>query len=77
MFSRIRKIALVLLLPMLSVGAVHAQGHPPYRPHIAAHLSYNFKAEEFGIGPQLYVPVARHFEVYPSFDYYFVDNGSL
>jgi len=77
MFSPIRRIALSLLLPVVFAGAAQAQGHPPYRPHIGAHLSYNFKAEEFGIGPQLYVPVARHFELYPSFDYYFVDNGSL
>jgi hypothetical protein len=77
MFSRIRRIALGLLVPVVFAGAAHAQGHPPYRPHIGAHLSYNFKAEELGIGPQLYIPVAHRFEVYPSFDYYFVDNGSL
>jgi hypothetical protein len=68
-------VGIALLVSVATVA--QAQGHPPYRPHIGAHLSYNFDAEEFGIGPQFYIPVARHFEFYPSFDYYFVDPGSL
>lgn len=55
-------------------GALSAQTS---RSHLGAHLGYNFDAEELGIGAQLGVPIARRLELYPSFDYYFVDPGSL
>jgi hypothetical protein len=47
------------------------------RPHIGAHLLYNFDAEDFGLGVQFSYPVARHLELYPSFDYYFQSPGTL
>jgi hypothetical protein len=72
MLGRLRRVALGALVPLLIGSVAHAQ-----RPHFGAHVSYNFDADEFGIGPQFYVPVARHLEFYPSFDYYFVDPGSL
>jgi hypothetical protein len=74
MLRHLRRIAVGIALLVSVATVAQAQGHPPYRPHIGAHLSYNFDAEEFGIGPQFYIPVARHFEFYPSFDYYFVDG---
>jgi hypothetical protein len=62
-----------LLSTVLSQTA-HAQTN---RLHLGPHFSYNFDLNELGIGPQLSVPVARHLEFYPSFDFYFVDPGSF
>lgn len=72
MLQRLRRIGLALLVPLVFGSVAQAQ-----RPHIGAHLSYNFDAEKFGIGAQFSYPVARRIEIYPSFDYYFVDAGSL
>lgn len=73
MLRQLRRVAVGIGLLTLVASSAEAQ-RPPYRPHIGAHLSYNFDAEEFGIGPQFYLPVARRLEFYPSFDYYFVDG---
>ena len=72
MLQQLRRIGCALLVPLVFGSVAHAQ-----RPHIGAHVSYNFDVEDFGIGAQFTVPVARHLEFYPSFDYYFVDVGSL
>jgi hypothetical protein len=72
MLRRFRQIALGFGIATALAGAAHAQ-----RPHIGGHLLYNFDVEEFGIGAQFSYPVSRKLEFYPSFDYYFVDPGSL
>jgi hypothetical protein len=72
MLRRFRQIALVLGIATAMAGAAQAQ-----RPHIGGHLLYNFDVEEFGIGAQFSYPLSRKLEFYPSFDYYFVDPGSL
>jgi hypothetical protein len=72
MLRRLRHIGLGIGMATVLAGAAHAQ-----RPHIGGHLLYNFDVEEFGIGAQFSIPVARRLEFYPSFDYYFVDPGSL
>jgi hypothetical protein len=72
MIRRLRQIVLSAGLLVFLAGAAHAQ-----RPHIGGHVLYNFDVEEFGIGAQFSFPVARQLEFYPSFDYYFVDPGSL
>jgi hypothetical protein len=41
------------------------------------HLGYNFDADALTLGAQLTLPVTRQIEVYPSFDYYVVDPGTL
>lgn len=41
------------------------------------HIGYNFDAEALALGTQLTLPLTGQLEVYPSFDYYFVDPGSL
>jgi len=45
--------------------------------HFGPHVTYNFDSEKTALGPQLSIPIARHLEFYPSFDWFFVDNGSL
>lgn len=47
------------------------------RMHLGPRVGYNFDAEALTIGAQLAVPVARHLEFYPSFDFSNVDVGSL
>jgi hypothetical protein len=47
------------------------------RSHIGPHAGYNFDIERAYVGAQLLLPVGRRIELYPSFDYYFVDAGSL
>lgn len=47
------------------------------RLHIGPHIGYNFDVEELLVGAQFSVPVANRLELYPSFDYYFVEVGSL
>ena len=45
--------------------------------HLGPRVIYDFDVEEFGIGAQLGMPIARNLEFYPSFDYFFVEPGSL
>lgn len=47
------------------------------RSHIGPHAGYNFDVDRALIGAQLLLPLGRSVELYPSFDYYFVDQGSL
>jgi hypothetical protein len=46
-------------------------------PRVGPHIGYNFDAEALVLGTQLTLPITRQLEVYPSFDYYFIDPGSL
>lgn len=54
-------------------GSAQAQG----RSHIGPHVGYNFDVDKALVGAQLLLPIGRRVELYPSFDYYFVDAGSL
>jgi hypothetical protein len=44
--------------------------------HFGLHAGYNTTYEDATIGAQLSVPVARHAEFYPSFDYYIQSPGT-
>ena len=72
-FRASRMITAVVLVSALA-GAVQAQTN---RLHLGPRLSYHFDAEKLGVGAQLGVPIANRLEFYPSFDYFFVDNGSF
>lgn len=71
---RIVRIALVVALGSAFAGTARAQTS---RLHVGPRLSYQFDVKEVGLGAQLGVPIARHLEFYPSFDYFFVSPGSL
>jgi hypothetical protein len=58
--------ALCALLLGFNVSTLHAQS-----AHVGAHTGYNFDRDHGLVGAQLLIPVARHLELYPSFDYYF------
>lgn len=72
MAHRIPRIATALGLATALAGTLQAQTN---RLHLGPRLSYQFDLKEFGLGAQFSVPVARHLEFYPSFDYYFVDGS--
>jgi hypothetical protein len=46
-------------------------------PMFGAHVGYNFDVENLLLGAQLSYPVTPDISIYPSFDYYFVDVGTL
>jgi hypothetical protein len=48
-----------------------------YQPRLGAHLGYSFDAEAVLLGAQAMFPIAPRVDLYPSFDVYFVDVGSL
>ena len=64
--------AVVLLLSSAAVSRAAAQ-----RSHFGLHGGYNFDMEEGLIGAQAHLPLSPGIELYPSFDYYLVDAGSL
>jgi hypothetical protein len=47
------------------------------RPHFGGHLGYNFDVDNLLLGAQLSFPITPRVDLYPSFDFYFVDPGSL
>jgi hypothetical protein len=56
-----------------------ARAAASYRPRVGAHLGYNFDvaAGSALLGAQAAFPIAPGFDLYPSFDFYFVDAGSV
>ena len=70
----IRRIltAVALLVCAAGVARVDAQ-----RSHFGVRGGYNFDMEEGSIGAQLHLPLSSSIELYPSFDYYFVNTGNL
>lgn len=70
----LRRILVVVFL-LASAGAVSRAA--AQRSHFGVHGGYNFDFDEGLIGAQLHMPIARSIELYPSFDYYLVDVGSL
>lgn len=73
----IRGVAVAVIAAGALFGVAAGAEAQTSRSHLGPRVSYNFDAEEFGIGAQLGVPVGRRLEFYPSFDYYFVDPGNL
>ena len=70
---------------LLAVGTTAADGQrrrarpaaTVAAPHVGGHLGYNFDVDEVLLGAQLSYPISPRFDLYPSFDFYFVDTGSL
>lgn len=74
MALRVSRLATALVLAFTLAGTAQAQTN---RLHIGPRLSYQFDLEKIGLGAQFSVPVANRLEFYPSFDYFFVDDGSF
>ena len=74
MTSRRTTLALSLLFVLIFAGAAEAQDHSL---HLGPRLSYQFDAEELGLGAQFSVPIAKQLEFYPSIDVFFTSPSSL
>ncbi len=74
---RVHGILKVAIGMILTVGAASTLSAQTSRLHLGPRVGYNFDAEALTVGAQLSVPVARHLEFYPSFDFHNVDVGSL
>lgn len=74
---------LVLVVLVLATSTADAQRRrraavgASTAPRFGPHLGYNFDADALLIGAQLTWPITPSLELYPTFDYYFVDVGSL
>ncbi|MGH7539302.1 MAG: hypothetical protein ACREMF_11760 [Gemmatimonadales bacterium] len=65
---------------MVLAGALQAQrrSYVPLEPaRVGPHLGYHFDVDGLVLGVQATLPITQRVELYPSFDYYFVDPGSL
>lgn len=69
----LRRITLVALA-LLGSACGHATAQ---RSHVGLHGGYHFDLDEGLIGAQLHLPLTPSIELYPSFDYYFVEGGKL
>jgi hypothetical protein len=66
-------VAVALGLTLGVSSAAQAQE----RSHIGPQIGYNFDYEALVLGAQFSAPIGHHLEFYPSFNYFFVDAGSL
>ena len=77
------RVTLVVLLVGVLASTADAQRRARRRsvvtpgPRYGAHLGYNFDADGLLLGAQVSWPVSPKIDIYPSFDYYFVDPASL
>jgi len=67
-------LALAVMVLVAGTGGLRAQTR---NMHIGPRIGYNFDVEKVALGAQFGLPIATRLEFYPSFDYYFVDEGSL
>lgn len=66
-----------MMTVVLLVGSLAARSAAAQRAHIGPHVAYNFDIDQPAVGAQMLLPLTRSVELYPSFDYYFVDTGTL
>jgi hypothetical protein len=71
---RVSRISAALGLTLALAVTAQAQTS---RFHLGPRLSYQFDLKKLGVGAQFSAPIVRHLEFYPSFDYFFVSNGSF
>jgi hypothetical protein len=66
-------VALAVSLTLGVSGAAQAQA----RSHFGPQIGYNFDYEAVLLGAQFSAPIGRHLEFYPSFNYFFVNVGTV
>lgn len=72
MALRLSTIGLVLVLVSATAGTAQAQTQA-HKMHLGPRLSYQFDAEEIGLGAQFSLPISSNLEFYPSLDVFFTD----
>ena len=70
----IRRTLMVVALLACAAGVTRVEAQ---RAHFGLRGGYNFDIEEGSLGAQLHMPLSSSIELYPSFDYYFVNTGNL
>jgi hypothetical protein len=70
----IRRTLTVVALLACAAGVTRVEAQ---RAHFGLRGGYNFDIEEGSLGAQLHMPLSSSIELYPSFDYYFVNTGNL
>jgi len=82
--STLLRVILVVLLLGILASTADAQRRTRRRsvattsgPRYGPHLGYNFDAEALLRGAQVSWPISPAMDLYPTFDYYFIDPGSL
>lgn len=74
MTFRLKALGAALVLVSVHAGVAQAQSEPQaHRMHLGPRLSYQFDAEEIGLGAQFSLPIANTLEFYPSLDVFFSD----
>lgn len=78
------RVLLVALLVAVMASSADAQRRARRRsvattsgPSYGPHIGYNFDTDDLLLGAQLSYPITPTFDLYPTFDYYFVSGGSL
>ena len=87
MSAVMRRAFVLVAAGVLLAGTVQAQRRTarggtwtPLDPaRVGPHIGYNFDADggALTLGAQATLPITRQIEMYPSFDYYFIDPGTL
>jgi hypothetical protein len=62
----------LMLLAASSLSAVNAQ-----QARLGMHGGYQFELSGALVGAQLRMPIGGSWDLYPSFDYYFADDGNV
>lgn len=65
----------LLLAGMLALFVVPVAA--AQRAHLGFRAAYNFDRDDAAVGAQVQFPIASSVELYPSFDYYLTDGGSV
>ena len=81
----VRLLIAALALALLAPASAEAQRRrgtrraaaDAYAPRFGPHIGYNFDADAWLVGAQVSWPLTPRVLLYPSFDFYFVDPGSL
>lgn len=74
MTFRLQTIGAALVLMSALAGTAQAQSEPQtHKMHLGPRLSYQFDAEEIGLGAQFSLPISSNLEFYPSIDVFFTD----
>ena len=75
------RVTLVVLLLAAAASTADAQRRRSVAatpgPRYGPHLGYNFDAKALVLGAQVSWPISPRVDLYPTFDYYFIDPGSL
>jgi len=77
MFRAFRRTSLALFLAASLTIVLSDTAAAQARSHIGPQIGYNFDYQAVVLGGQLSLRLGRHLELYPSFNYFFVDVGSL